>query len=223
LFGTFNQVVDNGASRTAIPFPAALTHVVPVNTNLNPYFGAPANWGRMHYEKIQKAFDLIVAQGYDPSTDSEMLYTIMRSQDWSYLKSSVDSSGRLILADSDFNTETIPIYGTGEDAITRVYHTLFGGKLRVIIDDGFFSQTINQKTTGITAGGATPTLVNGRRIPMFIGKRCFQWGLNEIEPLELVKPAEKHAYYLMKETVRSGLVRVQEQGMVEIEVADSYS
>jgi hypothetical protein len=58
---------------------------------------------------------------------------------------------------------------------------------------------------------------------MFIGKRCFQWGMTEIEPLEMVKPADKHAVYLAKETLHTGLVRVQEQGVVEIEVADSYS
>lgn len=207
----------NNNTTAAAAFPQTdAAYVVHANAATNPTFGAPTTYG-LHYDKLLRGFQLLNAQGYDPNAHSEDLYLICKQSDYDNLRASRDGADNLIVASSDFTVMRKDIVMELDVPLTRTL-VRFSNKLWIIIDDSFFNASINSKTTGV---GST-TLTNGRRLPMFLGS-AFRWYDDIVRPLTLVDLPEYHARKVLKEARNVSLTRVQEKGVVEIEVATAVA
>lgn len=208
----------NNNTVSAATFPQTdAAYVVHANAATNPTFGAPASTFGLHYDKLLRGFQLLNAQGYDPNAHSEDVYLICRQRDYDVLRASRDGAGNLIVASSDFTTMRKDIVTELDVPLTRTL-VRFSNKLWIVIDDSFFNESINTKTTGV---GAT-TLTNGLRLPMFLGS-AFRWYDDVVEPLELVSLPNYHSRKVLKEARNVSLTRVQEKGVVEIEIATAVA
>jgi hypothetical protein len=226
FFAQGASVAGNGII-TPVSYPGTdPAYVVAADATLAAARNAPAATYGLHIDKIQEAYSRLSDQGWDPNVNSEELYVVCSQNDYITLQNSKDSSGNRIVQDRDFTMHQFDMVSDLDTPIKRNMFRHVGLGINFIIDNTFFDvigangKLVNRigATGDKTAGIGAVNLINGRRVPLFTGS-SFKWYQDQITPLKVVELESKYNSFKFKEALMVSLTRVQERGVVEIEVA----